>query len=469
MKTRMAIAAVMAAVSLGASAANPKYVFLFIGDGMSVPQRMIADEFSRKIGKGPLAMNSMPFTATTRTCSADSLVTDSAAAATAIACGTKTCNHYSGVDPDRKPVYSSAVSAKKAGFKVGIISTVTITHATPAGFYAHREDRGDAYGISIDLANSGFDFFAGGGLDVDDGGSKYHSEYKQCGEAYKYARSKGYRIVKTKDEFLALKPGDGPILTKFTNGALPNAIDDDGSKPSLSELVAKAIEMLDCEKGFFIMAEGGRIDWAGHSNDAATNLRDVLALDEAVKVALAFQDKHPDETLVVVTGDHETGGMTMGFAGTGYALYMERLGNQTMSVGKFEKEMGKLYGKRTDVSYDEVKPVIEKAFGFKFEADRSDPMRLHSDERAELREAFDHDAELHKKRVEENKAYDGERHYILGGTCRTLMSHKSGIAWTTGSHTAMPVLTTAKGCRAELFTGFIENTDIAKKMKSFYE
>ena len=116
------------------SAQSPKYVFLFIGDGMSVPQRMIADEFSRKAGNGPLAMNAMPFTATTRTCSADSLVTDSAAAATAIACGVKTKNHYSGVDPHGNPVYSSALAAKKAGRKVGIVSTVTITHATPAGF-----------------------------------------------------------------------------------------------------------------------------------------------------------------------------------------------------------------------------------------------------------------------------------------------------------------------------------------------
>jgi len=470
MNPRTVLAAFAAAVSLAASAANPRYVFLFIGDGMSVPQRMIADEFSRKVGKGPLAMNSMPFMATTRTCSADSLVTDSAAAATAIACGEKTRNHYSGVDPDGKPVHSSALAAKKAGRKVGIVSTVTITHATPAGFYAHRTNRGDAYGIAIDLANSGFDFFAGGGLDVSPRNSKNHPQYAECGDAYDFVRSKGYRIVKTADEFRALKSGDGPVMTKFTNGPLPTAIDDDGSLPSLAEIVSKSIEVLDGPEGFFIMAEGGRIDWAGHSNDAATNLRDVLALDEAVKVALKFQDAHPADTLVVVTGDHETGGMAMGFAGTGYALYMDRLANQTMSVGEFEKEVGKLYGKRSDISFDEVKPVIEKAFGFKFSGDaKSDPMVLSKSEQADIKAAFDHDADFHKAKVEENKAYDGEKRYLLGGACRIVMSHKCGIGWTSGSHTAMPVLTTARGCKADMFSGFIENTDIAKILKSFYE
>jgi len=449
MKKLLAMMAAVTAMSVWAE--GPKYVFLFIGDGMSVPQRMTAEEFSRKVGTGPLAMNAMPFTATTRTCSFDSLVT------------------YSGVDPEGKPLYSSAYYAKKAGKKVGILSTVTITHATPAGFYAHRNNRGDAYGISIDLADSGFDFFAGGGLDVKDKNSTNHVQYAQCGEAYAYAQSKGYRLVKTKDEFLALKPSDGKILTKFTNGALDNTIDADGSQPTLAEMVGKAIEMLDCEQGFFMMAEGGRIDWAGHGNDAATNLRDVLALDEAVKVALAFQEKHPDDTLVVVTGDHETGGMSMGFAGTGYAIFMDRLDNQTMSAGKFGEKVNELYKANSGLTFDDVKPLVTQAFGFKFEGSaKEDPMVLKKDELAELQKAFDHDVEFHKSKVEENTKYDGEKRYLFGNACRLVMSHKCGIGWSTGAHTAMPVLTTAKGCNAELFSGFIENTDISRKMKGFY-
>ena len=451
-------------------AQSPKYVFLFIGDGMSVPQRMIADEFSRKAGNGPLAMNAMPFTATTRTCSADSLVIDSAAAATAIACGVKTKNHYSGVDPHGNPVYSSALAAKKAGRKVGIVSTVTITHATPAGFYAHRKNRGDAYGISLDLANSGFDFFAGGGLDVTPRNSTNHLQYAACGDAYRFVRSMGYRIVTTADEFRALKPGDGRIMTKFTNGPLPTAIDDDGKLPSLAEIVAKAVEMLDGPEGFFLMAEGGRIDWAGHGNDAATNLRDVLALDEAVKVALKFQESHPENTLVVVTGDHETGGMSMGFAGTGYALYMDRLANQKTSVGLFEEKASNMFKANPDVTFDELKPLISESFGFRFEGDRkADPMVLSQQDCKDLLAAYEHDVDFHKAKIEENGKYDGEKRYLLGGACRLVMSHKCGIGWSSGAHTAMPVLTTAKGCCAERFSGFIENTDISRIMKAFYE
>jgi len=471
MKAGLAIVAALAsAVSLAASAVSPKYVFLFIGDGMSVPQRMTAEEFSRKAGNGPLAMNQMPFQAMTRTCSANSLVTDSAAAATAIACGSKTRNGSVGVDADGNPIESCAEAARAAGRKVGIMTTVTITHATPAGFYAHRKQRGESYGIALDLADSGFDFFAGGGLDYNYADKK-SPDYGRCGNAYEYAESKGYRIVRHRAEFLALKPSDGKVLTRFTDGALDNTIDiaKDADQPTLSEMVSKAVEMLDGPDGFFIMAEGGRIDWSGHANDAATNLREVLALDDAVKVAFAFQERHPDETLVVVTGDHETGGMSMGFAGTGHSLFIERLASQTMSVGAFDNAVGRLYGKRTDVSFDEVKPLIEKAFGFKFgKGAEGDPMALTAAELKDIKAAFDHDAEFHKAKIEENRAYDGERRYQLGGACRIVISHKAGIGWSSGSHTSLPALTTAKGCGAELFTGFIENYDISRKIKSFY-
>ena len=141
---------------------KPKYVFVFIGDGMSTPQRMVAEDFAAKIGYGELAMNRLPYHATTRTRSANSIITDSAAAATAIACGVKTGNAMLGVTPDGAPVDSAAEVAKRRGWKVGIITTTTIMHATPAAFYSHRKNRGEVYRIGLDLVNSGFDYFAGG-------------------------------------------------------------------------------------------------------------------------------------------------------------------------------------------------------------------------------------------------------------------------------------------------------------------
>ena len=450
-------------VSVSASGVAPKYVFLFIGDGMSVPQRMTANEFSIKTGNGPLEMNSLPVSGLARSCSADSLITDSAAAATAIACGKKTNNHFSGVDPDGNPLESCAVVAQRAGRKIGIMTTVTITHATPAGFYAHRESRGDTYGISTDLADSGFDFFAGGGL----GGSDLPSPTNR----YDYAVSKGYTLITNRADFAALRPGCGKILTKFTNDSLETAIDWDESlgQPKLDEIVAKAVEVLDNDKGFFIMCEGGRIDWAGHGNDAATNLRDVIALNDAVRVALAFQEKHPAETLVIVTGDHETGGMTMGFNNTGYNLYPENLACQTMSVGRFNNEVKKLFAeKKAMVGFEDVKPLIARAFGFRFEGEKKDMMVLKKDELKALAKAFDHDVKLLRDGVRETEDYMAKLRYTLGNECRTILSHKCGLDWTSGSHTAMPVLTTAKGPEAARFSGFYENTEIGNRIKAMY-
>ena len=150
--------------SAAAFAGGPKYVFMFIGDGFSVPQRMVAEEFSREIGRGELTCNHLPYHATTRTSSATSLVTDSAAAGTAIACGAKTYNSAVGVDKDGNSVESVAEVAHRLGRKVGIVSDCYITHATPAVFYAHNKNRGRSYQIGLDLVNSGFEYFAGGGF-----------------------------------------------------------------------------------------------------------------------------------------------------------------------------------------------------------------------------------------------------------------------------------------------------------------
>ncbi|MBO5647430.1 MAG: alkaline phosphatase [Kiritimatiellae bacterium] len=466
---RKFILALFLFVSFVLFADAPKYVFLFIGDGMAVTQRHAAEEFSKKIGRGPLLINSFPCKGLTATRSANRLVTDSAAAATAIACGEKTKNYTVGRNAEGKDVYSSAVAAKEAGKKVGIISTVTITHATPAAFYAHRAARGEGYGIAIDLVHSGFDFFAGGGLDGKYKDSKA-KEFKKYGHAYKYAESKGYKIVRTKKDFLALKPSDGRILTRMTDGPLPYTIDigEENPYPTLAELVAKGIEMLDNSNGFFMMAEGGRIDWAGHANDAATNVRETLAFDDAVKVALEFYEKHPKETLIVVTGDHETGGLTMGVANTGYSIDMGMLRYQTMSAGAFTKRLSSFYKKNPSLTIEDVKPLVEKAFGIVFDGLKDNLISLTDKERTDFLKAFESDMKFLKAKKEENRQYDGPKRYILGTTLSKILERRAGVAWSTGGHTAQSVLTTAIGCEAQLFNAPMDNTDIAKKIKSFY-
>ena len=440
--------------------ANPKNVILFIGDGMSTPQRMTADEFARKAGLPPLAFNRLGHEATTRTCSASSLVTDSAAAATAIACGEKTNNGTLGMDTTTNRLYSMATVAKECGKKVGIVTSVTINHATPAGFYAHRKNRGDGYGIGLDLLASGFDYFAGGGLSRHD--DKRHAEYR--GDIYALASEAGYAFAKCdRAAFDALKPGGGKVWYVAEESNLPYAIDAEQWKdtPTLAELTAKGLELLDNPKGFFMMVEGGKIDWAGHANDAATNLRDVLALDEAVRVALDYQKSHPD-TLIVVTGDHETGGMTMGFAGTGYAFYMDRLAHQKCSADSLSAH---IRAKRP-ASLAELAPFLTENFGLRFEGDAAkDPMVLNAAERDELEKAFAHDLRIAKEGKKDDEAYGAAKITRLPTAVKNIFSHKCGIGWTSGAHTALPVLTTAKGPGAERFAGFLDNTDIAKILK----
>ena len=447
-----------AAVFAGTS---PKYVFLFIGDGMSTPQRMVAEEFSLKTGGGELAMNRMPYQSNTRTKSANSIITDSAAAATAIACGGKTNNRMLGVAPDGTRLESVAEVAKRKGKKVGIITTVTINHATPAGFYAHRKNRGMSYQIALDLVASGFDYFAGGGV-----GGKHDDrndpEYR--GNVFDLARKSGYQVATSRKEWAELGVGS-KSWSVFSSGAMEFAIDSDGTQPSLAELVAKGIEVLDGEKGFFMMCEGGKVDYAGHANDAATSIRGIMALDDAVKQALKFAQKHPDETLVIVTGDHETGGMTLGFAGTGGKFKVELLAGQKCSTETFSSVIKKMLRQDVNLEFDKVKPLVSEKYGLYFGEDRSNPLRVRSAEMKLLKEAFEKDRKYVKEQVADTTAHDVGRRYVFASTVRGVLAAKAGIGWTSGSHTALPTLTTAQGCRADIVVGMQENTDIGDRLK----
>ena len=431
-------------VAVALNAANPKYIFLFIGDGMSTPQRMLADEFAQKSGHGHLTMNTLFFSGTTRTSSSSSLVTDSAAAATAIACGEKTKNGRLGLSADgKRRLESCAEVAHRNGKKVGIVTSITINHATPAGFYAHRKSRAELYRIGLDLVDSNFEYFGGGGFAKKHNDTK-DSEYK--GDIFELAAKAGYTICRDKKSFQALPKKVDKLLAVMGDDGLPYAIDGQDSTPTLADFTRKGIEILDNPKGFFFMIEGGEIDPHGHSNDAASNLREVLALDDAVRVAMEFYEKHKDETLVIVTGDHETGGMSMGFAGTGYNLYMERLVNQKCSIPAFSAIMKKLRAENPNLTFEDTKPVLTKYFNFAFEGDvKKNPMVVTKSELAKLQEGF------------KNKK--------LATEARLLISAKAGIGWTSGAHTALPVLTTSQGVGAERFMGFFENTDIAVRIK----
>ena len=419
----------------------PKYIILFIGDGMTYPQRMVAEEFVRKTADSKLAMNHFPWHATTRSSSANSIVTDSAASGTAIACGQKTDNGRIGMDSSGKvKLQSVAEVAAAKGWKVGIVSTMVINHATPASFYGHRKSRQMYYELGLDMINSGFDYFAGGGISQKSRG--YTGPARA--DIYELARKKGYKTLNNRKDFLALKPGCGKIIYSAAPGYMPVVIDAPQDASALAEMTAKGLELLKNPKGFFLMVEGGSVDTCGHRNEAAGNLREVLALDEAVKAAVKFAEKHPDDTLIVVTGDHETGGMTMGCAATGYAMYPERLANQKCSAWKFAGKVKAAQKQNPALSFDAVKKMLSDDFGFNFK-DPKAPMGLNAAQLKLLEDGFK------KKRIE--------------SAVKNVINQKAGIGWTTSAHTALPVLTTSYGVQGKRFTGFIENTDISNKLK----
>ena len=243
------------------------------------------------------------------------------------------------------------------------------------------------------------------------------------------------------------------------------AIDADGSQPELAELVGKGIELLDNEKGFFMMCEGGKVDYAGHANDAAANIKEILALDKAVKVAVAFAEKHPSETLIMVTGDHETGGMSLGFAGTGGKFKVELLAGQKCSAELFSSMIKKMFREDLNLDFEMVKPLITEKFGLEFTDDRDNPMRVHGAELKLLKEAFEKDREYVKKQVADTTAHNVSRRYVFASAVRSVLAAHAGIGWSSGSHTALPTLTTAQGASADIVVGMQDNTDIGNRLK----
>ena len=422
-----------------------KYVFLFIGDGMSIPQRMTAEEFSRiNTGKG-LAMNSMPHQALTITRSKNSFITDSAA------CGVKTNNGAIGVGADGSRLQSIAEVARDSGRKVGILTSVTLNHATPASFYGHNPNRGNYYELGLDMIASGFDFFGGGGIGKSD--DKKSKAYK--GDIYKLAEKAGYKVVRRDMESLrALKPGCGKVIATGSDGALEYYLDNPSSA-RISEFTKKAIELLDNDKGFFIMVEGGKIDWACHANDAATSIYDTIALSDAVQVALDFAAAHPGECLIIVTADHETGGMTIGFATTAYDTHFQYLQNQKTSFTAFDDVISEL--KENGATFEDAMAKVEELYGLTTK--EGEALSLTATDVESLRKAWD--VAMGTQEIDKAEAsllYGGYTPFSMAVS--HIMNNKAGLSYTSYAHTGLQIPVYAYGVGAEKFSGLYDNTGI---------
>lgn len=314
-----------------ANAPEVKYVFYMIGDGMGINQVIGAEQYNAGTGYGPEEINFAHFPVRNfiSTVSASSLVTDSAAGGTALATGVKTYNNAVGVDMDGNPVSNLVEWAKEAGYGTGVATTVGVNHATPACFIAHTDQRGSYEEIAYQYLHAPVDFAAGAGF-ITERNSGHDAAFFET-----ESRGAGIKVLRGPGRFEGIENIQRRVLclSGKVQTELPYAIDRKEDDTTLSDFVDAGIRYLDArfgDKGFFFMVEGGRIDNGGHADDAAACFREVNDFAAAIDVVLAFQALHPDETLIIVTADHETGGLELGSGQ--YEMHPDRMASQTMSM-----------------------------------------------------------------------------------------------------------------------------------------
>ena len=273
---------------------QPKNIILMIGDGMGLAQIYSG----MTANGGHLFLENFKNIGFSKTYSSDNYITDSAAGGTALSSGVKTYNGAIGVDPDKKPIVNIREMAEKKGLKTGLVSTSAITHATPASFIAHVDSRGSYEDIALDFLKTNIDVFIGGGI-------KNFEERKDGKNLSKELKNKGYQVLYNIDEIQKVKSGKLAGLT---------APEHNIPMPKRGEMLVPATQtaiylLSQGKKGFFLMVEASEIDFLAHKNETPGVVLEMLDFDRAIGAALKFAASN-GETLIIVTADHETGGMT---------------------------------------------------------------------------------------------------------------------------------------------------------------
>ena len=416
--------------------ARPKYIFYFIGDGMG-PSHVLATELylgelQGVIGRPQkLIFTQFPESAFVTTFSASNGVTDSAASGTALSTGYKTSNGRIGTDADGNDIYSVAFDAKNAGMAVGIATTVCINHATPSAFYAHNTDRNNYNEIAQWMLEADYDFYAGGDAKC---------STAQRNDLYGRAEKQGYTIARGYDDYKAkAKKADKMMLyQKSVAEEVPYAIDRTKDDLTLAQITKAGIDFLskkNKKEGFFMMVEGGKIDYASHRDDAATMIHEMLDFNAAIEEAYEFYKKHKDETLIIVTADHETGGIVLGYTGQ-YKLDLKVLESQKVSVDNLVSMLESL----KETTWGKVAEMVKENVGV-------EPRGNHS---AEENVNMNHDLAY---RIAYDAVYDLDR--------------KALISWASGNHSGTFVPLFAIGEGADKFNGVIDNTDIPLTIMEF--
>ncbi|KAI9296193.1 alkaline phosphatase [Neoconidiobolus thromboides FSU 785] len=389
-----------------------------------------------------------------RTRSSSSVITDSAAGATAFSCGLKSYNGAIGVDQHQRPCGTVLEAAKKRGFLTGLVATSRITHATPASFSAHvisrdMENKIAEQQIGLYPLGRNVDIMFGGGkcefLDRNTTGSCRSDNL----DLIKKGNELGWNFVFEKKEFEEIDDNNVklPLAGLFANGHMDYEIDRDSSQqPALKEMAKKTIQILNNltkkkTHGFFLMIEGSRIDMAAHDNDPVAHAHDILAYYETVKVVKDFVAKNSD-TVMISVSDHETGGFTLGRQLTAaypeYIWHPEVIARVKKSTEKLAEEIMNFTGK-DKANFIENK-ILQESMGI------SDPTEIEI-------EAINH----------ANTLFD------LKAQLGNVVSRRANLGWTTHGHTGVDVNLYAYGKGAHHLHGSKENTDIGKFIETFLD
>ncbi|MEF2096365.1 alkaline phosphatase [Bacillus sp. CFBP9009] len=404
-----------------------KNVIFLIGDGMGVSYtsayRYLKDNPGTKVAERTEFDKYLVGQQMTYPEDSAQNITDSASAATAMSAGVKTYNAAIAVDNDKSEVKTVLEAAKEKGKATGLVATSEITHATPASFGAHDENRKNMNSIADDYYN---DLIKGKHkIDVLLGGGKSNFVRPDVNLAKAFEKD-GYSYVTDKNQML--KDKNEQVLGLFASEGLPKMIDRPSETPSLSDMTSSAIQRLNKDKdGFFLMVEGSQVDWAGHDNDIVGAMSEMEDFEKAYKAAMEFakKDKH---TLVVATADHSTGGFSIGAKGI-YNWY----GEPIKAAKRTPDFMADAIVKGADVEKT-LKQYINQ-----------NEVKLTDDEIKTVTEAA-------KSKNVTN----------VDNAIEAIFDNRTNTAWTTGGHTGEDVPVYAYGPYKERFAGQVDNTDQAK-------
>jgi len=427
---------------------RPKNVVFFISDGCGPASFGLAREFQSENDGIPQLDIDRYHRGSVITFSNSGRVTDSAASATAYACAIKTYNGAIGMNPNQEAVQTILEMAEEAGFNTGLVTTARLTHATPAAFSSHVIVRAMEHEIASQQLEQGIEILMGGGYaffsSPEDGGNRPDSL-----DLIQRAVEKGYHHVTNRSEMMA--NDELPMLAMFTPGMMAYEIDRDPEvEPSIAEMTVKSLELLAAsDKPFFIMIEAGRIDHAGHANDPAAHLHDVLAYDEAWQAAVDFA-KSDGETLIVGTSDHETGGLTLGaeiygMRGSGYAYDPRGYLTASSSIARYIENLPQRNGKRILPRVGQLAADMVEIFGASGDT--------------AVKEAYEW-GEL--KYTKGDSIAFGQLQWAISRAA----SAAARVGWSTSGHTAVNVPLFAFGPGSESFAGVMDNTDIGEALRA---